>query len=247
MEKLERGKSMEERYRYRYETHCHNSWCSACGVSTPQEIAAAYHACGFAGIIITDHFLRGNTAVDRSLPWGEIAHEYYNAYLAAKDWAQGKDFDVLFGIEHAYGDGKEVLTYGIGLDFLLDNPDIHLLPLSEYAALVHGAGGFLSMAHPFRDRGYINMAVGPQPAYLDALEVYNYHNRPEENEKALALARETGLLQTAGGDVHEQYSSGIGQAGVAFAQRVRTGEELVEALRSGDYRLVVAGETVPNR
>lgn len=237
----------ENLYKYRYETHCHNSWCSACAVSTPQEIAEAYYACGFAGLVMTDHFLRGNTAVDRSLPWEEQMREYYNAYLAAKDWARGKDFDVLFGIEHAYGDGKEVLTYGIELDFLLAHPDIHWLPLGEYAALVHGAGGFLSMAHPFRDRGYINMAVGPQPEYLDAVEVYNYHNQPEENEKALAYARDTGLAQTAGGDVHERYSSGIGQAGVAFRQRVRTGEELVAALAGGDYRLVVAGELVEAR
>ncbi len=222
---------------YLYETHCHTSWCSACAVSTTQELAQAYFQQGYAGIVITDHFLLGNSAVERSLPWEEKVREYHNAYLAAKDWAAGKEFDVLFGLEHHYGNGKEVLTYGIDLDFLLAHPDIHLLPLSKYSALVHQAGGFLSMAHPFRDRGYINMAVGPQPEYLDALEVFNFFNQPEENEKALALTKEVGLPGTSGGDVHEKDSPGIGQAGVAFRHRIRTGPELVEALRSRDFIL----------
>ncbi len=237
----------ESAYPYRYETHCHTCWCSGCGISTPQEMARAYFEQGYAGIIVTDHFLLGNSCVDRSLPWREKMACYYNAYLAAKDWAEGKDFDVLFGIEHCYGNGKEVLTYGIDLDFLNAHEDIHLLPLSQYAALVHQAGGFLSMAHPFRDRSYINMAVGPQPEYLDALEVYNYHNRPVENQQAAVLARETGLPGTSGGDVHEDYSPAIGQAGVAFKRRVRTGTELVAELRRQDYGILVDGQLQPCR
>ena len=222
---------------YLYETHCHTAWCSACALSSPQDLAQAYYRQGYAGIIITDHFLLGNSAVDRSLPWDQKVQAYYNAYLAARDWASGKDFDVLFGLEHNYGNGKEVLTYGIDLDFLLAHPDIHLLPLSVYADLVHQAGGYLSMAHPFRDRNYINMAVGPQPEYLDAVEVFNFFNKPEENERALAYAQETGLPGTSGGDVHSFDSPGLGQAGVAFRRRVRTGGELVEALRSKDFLL----------
>lgn len=225
----------ESIYKYLYETHCHTSWCSACGVSTPQEMAQAYYSHGYAGMIITDHFLLGNSAVDKNLPWREKMQAYHDAYLAAKNWAIDKDFDVLFGIEHHYGNGKEVLTYGVGLDFLAATPDIHLLPLSQYAALVHEAGGFISMAHPFRDRGYINMEVGPQPEYLDGVEVYNFHNYPQENQKAWDLAREHGLPGTSGGDVHICTDAGIGSAGVAFRRRVHTSEELVAELRGGDY------------
>ena len=145
---------------------------------------------------------------------------YYSVYLAAREWAQGKDFDVLFGIEHNYGHGKEVLTYGIDLDFLLSNPDIHLLPLSEYSRLVHQWGGFISMAHPFRDRDYIDMDVGPEPEYLDAL---------------------TG---TSGGDVHIYTDGGIKNAGIALPRRARTGKELADILRSRDYRIVYNGELI---
>lgn len=235
----------ESIYKFRYETHCHTSWCSGCGYSTPQEMAEAYHTAGYAGMVVTDHFLLGNSAVPRSLPWEEKMNRYYGAYLAAKEWAQGKDFDVLFGIEHCYGNGKEVLTYGISLDFLLAHPNIHLLPLSEYSALVHEAGGFLSMAHPYRDRPYINMEVGPQPEYLDAVEAFNFYNHPEENQRAAELAREVGLPCTSGGDEHICTGEAIGGAGVAFRQRVHTGQELVAAFRSRDYGIYYNGVLRP--
>lgn len=54
---------------YLYETHCHSSDCSRCGRSTARELVRAYHAAGYAGMVLTDHFVTGNTAVDRSLPW----------------------------------------------------------------------------------------------------------------------------------------------------------------------------------
>lgn len=235
----------DQNYPYLYETHCHTCWCSGCGVSTPYEMASAYYEAGYAGMIFTDHFLLGNTAVPKDWSWDKKAGRYYEPYLAAREWAEGKDFDVLFGIEHNYGHGKEVLTYGIDLDFLLAHPDIHLLPLSEYAALVHEAGGFLSMAHPFRDRGYIDPDYPPEPQYLDALEVFNYHNYPDENRKAVDLARETGLPGTSGGDVHIHTDEGITRAGIAFPQRVRNNQELVAALKSRDYRIVYDEKLIP--
>lgn len=233
---------LKEKFPYRYETHCHTCWCSACAHDTPQSMARAYYEQGYAGMIITDHFLRGNSCVDRLLPWREQMERYWQAYEAAARWAQDKDFDVHFGIEHYYGDGKEVLTYGIGLEFLVAHPDIHLLPLSEYARLVHGAGGFLSMAHPYRNRPYINQKVKPQPEYLDAVEVYNFYNSPQENAQAQELARAQGLLATSGGDEHSRTGDAIGQAGIALKRRVKTSAQLVAELRGGDYGIYIDGE-----
>ncbi len=231
----------ESVYQYRYETHCHTSWCSGCGQDSPQDMAAAYYHMGYAGIVITDHFLRGNSCVDRNLPWADQMGRYFQACQAAAQWAKGKDFDVLFGIEHCYGNGKEVLTYGITLEFLVANPDIHLLPIHQYADLVHQAGGFLSLAHPYRQRSYITPGLPPQPQHMDALEVFNYYNYPEATQKAAARARETGLPGTSGGDEHSCKGEAIGKAGVAFRERARTGQELVQALRSRDYGIYVNG------
>ena len=102
---------------YLYETHCHGSQCSRCSLSTSRELVRAYHKAGYAGLVLTDHFIWGNTAVSRHLPWEERMRLYYAAYLDARDEAKDLDFDVIFGLEHAYGDGNEVLIYGIGLDF----------------------------------------------------------------------------------------------------------------------------------
>ena len=74
---------------------------------------------------------------------------------------QARDFVVLFGLEHHYGAGKEVLTYGIDLDFLLAHPDLHLLPLEEYRRVVNQAGGLVVMAHPYRHADYIDGTVRP--------------------------------------------------------------------------------------
>lgn len=235
----------ENIYCYRYETHCHTCWCSGCGRDAPQDMARAYYEKGYAGMVITDHFLLGNSCVDRSLPWEDQMKRYGEAVEAAAQWAEGRDFDVLFGIEHCYGNGKEVLTYGIDAEFLISHPNIHRLSLGEYAALVHEAGGFLSMAHPYRDRPYINMAVGPQPEYLDAAEVFNFYNHPEENALAVELVREHGLLATSGGDEHSCCGGSIGMAGVALKERARTGKAFVEQLRGGDYRVIQNGKLTP--
>ncbi len=231
-------------YDYRYEMHCHTDWCSACAHNSPEEMAEAYYQKGYAGMVITDHFLRGNSAVDRSLPWDEKMKCYYRAYEAARKWADGKGFHVLFGLEHAYGDGKEVLTYGIDLPFLLAHPDLHLYSLADYAKAVHEAGGFLSMAHPYRHASYINADVKPQPEYLDGAEIFNFYNTKEENEEAARLAEKHGLSPTSGGDEHIITGASIGMAGIALKAPVDAGKDLVRLLRSGDYRLVINGETV---
>ena len=71
-----------------YETHCHSSDCSHCACSTARELVRAYHAAGFAGMVLTDHFVTGNTAVDRSLPWDTKMRLYYQAYLEACEEAR---------------------------------------------------------------------------------------------------------------------------------------------------------------
>lgn len=236
--------NLYEAYPCRYETHCHDDWCSACATRSPMAMAEAYWKAGFTGMVFTNHFLRGNTAIDRSLPWEEKIMAYWNACQAARDWARGRDFHVLFGLEHAYGHGKEVLTYGIGLDFLLAHPDIDRLPLADYARLVHEAGGFLSQAHPYRQRDYIDPDYPLQPECLDSAEVYNHENTEEENARAAAFAREHGLRPTSGCDAHGTDPRYIGKAGVAFRRPIETEAAFAQALREGDYRLIVNGETV---
>ena len=69
----------------------------------------------------------------RSAPTG-------NAYLRVKpDWAKDKIPDDSVWPEHHYGSGKEVLTYGIDLDFLLAHPNIDVAPIKDSLVTPHEA------------------------------------------------------------------------------------------------------------
>lgn len=229
---------------YLYETHCHSSQCSRCARSSAQELVLAYHRAGYAGLVLTDHFIFGNTAVDPSLPWEKRMRSYYDAYLQAKQVGDQLDFDVIFGIEHAYGDGKEVLLYGIGLDFLLVNPDIPELSLDELVSRVHEASGIVIQAHPYRDRYYVNMAVEPRADIVDGLEIFNSGNQPGEDRKAWNLAQTGDYILTSGGDIHFAGDPRIGQAGLLLPHRVRDHREFTGALKRRNYGWRIGGQDV---
>ena len=228
---------------YKYDTHVHDVVCSLCGKSEPEDMVDAYAKAGFSGFCITNHFFLGNTAVDRTLPWDQFVTAYWEDYLRAKAHAEKHypDFTVLFGLEHHYAAGKEVLTYGIDLEFLLKHPNLHEYSIKDYCAAVHEAGGYISHAHPFRDRAYIDMSYELDPSNWDAVEVYNHYNHPEENELAEALAAEHGLQRTSGSDEHHAERGGVGMAGMAFPYPVRSEQEFVAALRRGDGRCILNG------
>ena len=227
---------------YRYETHMHSCEGSACGKSAAADMVRAYHAAGYAGAVLTDHFIFGNTAIPRDLPWEERMQRYYDIYLSAKPVADELDFDLFFGIEHNYGNFKEILIYGVGIDFWKTNSDVPQISVEELGARIHAAGGFISHAHPFRFKPYMTAFYEPTVSMCDALEVFNYSDPPEMNEKAVTLADQLGLIRTSGADAHWADYEGVGRAGLAFPHRLRTNEELVAALRSGEGRLIINGE-----
>lgn len=217
---------------YLYETHCHCSRCSRCAHSTPGELVGAYHAAGFTGLVLTDHFVLGNTAVDRDLPWEAQIRCYYDAYLEAKAAAEGLDFDVIFSIEHAC-EGSEFLCYGIGPDFLLENPDIPALPLSDFVRRVHQWGGLVIQAHPYR------WAPAGSPLrweLLDGIEVHNASNRPEANTAAQNAVR-PGAILTSGGDIHRADDPRIGSAGIWLPYRIHNERALAQALRQNQHKI----------
>lgn len=221
--------------KYRYETHCHSSRCSRCAHSTPAELVMAYHAIGFSGLVLTDHFVHGNNCVNSTLPWEDQMRCYYDAYLEAKEAAKDLDFDVLFGIEHAYGGGLEALCYGIDLAFLLNNPDLPRLDIREFGSRVHQYGGIVIHAHPYR-------WAGPELQLpldiLDGIEVYNAGNPQDKNLLAQQLADSTGLIQTSGSDLHSITEVKLGTAGIALPYRIHNENELVAALKRRDHSLI---------
>lgn len=226
---------------YRYETHCHANLCSKCANSTPAEMVRAYKNAGFAGLVLTDHFIHGYTSVDSGLPWAERMKRYRDAYLEAKAEGDKLDFDVIFGIEHAYGGGQEVLVYGIGVDFLLDHPEIETVSFEEFCALVHASSGILIQAHPYRYGGW---EVPVRLDLVDGIEVYNAGNESLKNRMALQRAGERPCILTAGADSHAAWEERVGTTGISLPYRVSDGQALAQALRRGEHKLVIRGQII---
>ena len=228
---------------YKYETHIHSIEGSACARSSARDMVQAYHQAGYTGFVLTNHFIRGNTSVPQNLDWKTRMQMYYDAYLEATDEGNKLDFDVLFGIEEWYEHGKEILIYGIDLDFLQSHPELEYASIDTYAKLVHEAGGLLVHAHPHRIRDYIKPDVQPRYDVCDGIEVYNAGDEMEINRIGMQDAIKLNMIMTSGGDIHKSWDERIGMAGMIFEKRIRSNKDFIEALKSRSGKLVIAGET----
>lgn len=227
---------------YKYEMHLHSNGTSACGCSDAAEYIEAAKKSGYAGMVFTNHFYRGNTAISRELPWQEFVACYRDEYLRVREIGEKEGIDVLFGIEEGFGGGKECLIYGLDAETIASEKSFSKLPIDELSQFVRENGGFIAQAHPFRQRGYIsNSLERPNVALFDAIEVYNRGNTLEDNITAEEFVREVGARAISGGDVHSV--GGFGRSGVAFEERVRTGKDLVRLLKSGRYKLIADAST----
>lgn len=223
------------RKRYKYETHMHTVEASGCASATGREMVRAHIDAGYAGMIVTDHFFNGNTAVPDDLPWDQRVDLFCSGYENAVEEARGTGFRVFFAWEYTYH-GTDFLTYGLGKDFLLAHPDMMSWGLKEYFNIVHDHGGFISHAHPFREASYID-TIRLFPEYVDAVEVINSsHGDPRFDKKALKFAKEHSLLQTAGSDTH--HIDTLNGAGMEFDFEIKSIEEFIEAIKAGEHTLV---------
>lgn len=234
---------LEVRIMYKYELHLHSSGCSKCAVSTAVQMVDAARKAGYSGVVFTNHFYYGNTCVDKSLPWKDFVDRYKNDYITAKGYAEQFDFDVLFGIEEWYEAGKEALIYGLEPEVLYDAPYMFEQDIHKISSFVRKNGGFIVAAHPFRNRPYIpEPDKVPDLTLFDALEVNNHFNNPEDNRKAALLALEHNMTGTSGGDIHN--ACDLGQSGLAFESRIKTGAELVKALKARKFKLIIENEII---
>jgi len=133
--------------KYLYETHMHTCQASACSDTPGRDYISRYMDLGYDGIIITDHFYRGNCGVDKSLPWPEFVSRFISGYLDAREEGEKRGFPVFFGWEENIA-GDEYLIYGPGPEFLYANKDMRYWTRREQYEAVHAAGGAVVQAHP---------------------------------------------------------------------------------------------------
>lgn len=212
---------------YKYDTHVHTAEASGCATASGAEQARRYKELGYDGIIITDHFFNGNSAIHNYYDWYDRVRQFCKGYENAKSEGDKIGLKVFFGIEYSYF-GTDLLTYGIDKDWLYQNDNIMDVSVYEYIKRVHDAGGIIVHAHPFREASYIN-EVKLMPKWVDGVEVYNAGNYDEKfNERAKWYAEQYNLPITAGTDNHHLTTDKI--SGICTEQPLESIEDYMDAV-----------------
>lgn len=223
-----------EKFTYLYETHLHTKEASACSQSTAEDLVHAYQAAGYTGIMVTDHFYRGNCAIDRSLAWEDWVEAYCKGYENAKAAGDNIGLQVFFGWEESY-QGTDFLVYGLDKEWLKKHPEIKDMTIEEQYEMVHKAGGMVIQAHPYREAAYIP-EIRLFPEFIDGVEVFNashYGRKPQEDGRsmydvqALSYAEKYNLPQTGGSDIH---STKLLYGGMMFPRRLTDVKDYMQAV-----------------
>lgn len=222
---------------YKFEIHLHTNNCSDCSVSSPEEMLLAAKEHGYSGIVITNHFFHGNTAIDRSLSWEDFVGAYKEDYLQAKAVGGKLGITVFFGLEEVYEPGKEMLIYGIEPEVFQKHPEFNTMSIKEKINFIHRNRGICVCAHPFRKRPYIpNPDREPDQKLFDGVEGFNLANPPEENEKAMVYAINHNKIILSGSDTHN--AQNFGNAGIAFEKPIKNYSDFIKRIKKGKFRLI---------
>ena len=231
---------------YLYETHLHTAQSSKCGKIDAAEMIRLYKTAGYTGVVITDHFYGGNTAIDRKLPWDQWVEAFCAGYEKAKEEGDRIGLQVFFGWEAGFH-GTEFLIFGLDKRWLLDHPQIKDCTIREQYEMVHEDGGYVIHAHPYRIRDY-HLDIHLYPDCIDAVEVYNATHstiiRPSNaedlraNRLAEIYAKEYDLPMTAGSD---QHGSAMIGGGMLFDRKMEDIHDLISAIQNREAVALLDG------
>lgn len=171
------------------------------------------------GLVLTEH-----RQFDRESNYHQLEDEFSIRILKGSE------------IETDYG---HMLVYGVNADILdrFDFADVHL-DAQEVVIEVERLGGIAVPCHPGRPTiGLCEHYVTKPPLEgVHAIELLNGGSRRGENERVEALVKQFGYGAVGGSDSH--LVSSIGICATEFPRDVADEEDLVRALREGNYRPV---------
>lgn len=219
------------------ETHMHTKEASACATLDAASQVRQYKAAGYDGIIVTDHFVNGNSRVDRSLAWEEQMREQFKGYRKACEEGERLGLKVFCGSEYAYY-GTEFIVIGLGEDWFCRHHEVMEMEPTEFLTYFREAGAAIIQAHPFRKASYIK-EIRLYPELVDAVEVYNHSNWTEWNRKAREFAERTGRPFSSGSDCHHRATYG---GGIILEKAPEDEADLISIIRGGSGWKIVEGE-----
>lgn len=227
---------------YLYETHLHTSQSSSCGVSRGRDYIQKYLDLGYSGIIVTDHFFRGNCAVNRANTWEKWVQKFCHGYEDAWEEGERRGLDVFFGWEETF-EGDDYLIYGLDKEWLLKHPEVRRWTRREQFTEVRKYGGCVVQAHPFRQCAFIKRII--LPGCVDAVEAGNAGNERSSDFLAWTYARSLKLPVTAGSDIHCVNDLHAETAyGVSMKTMMNSIYDYVNAIRSNS---ITGLKTAPGR
>ena len=186
---------------YKYETHLHTSPVSKCAKSTVKEMLLFYKKLGYDGVFVTNHFIDGNCACDRSASYEDQIKFYFSDYEAAKALENEVGIKVFAGVELS-NRGTDFLVYGLDKEWFLAHPEIMGMKKSEELTLMAQCGAFIVQAHPYREAAYIDH-IRLFPRHVHGVEIYNASMNEATNGMARIYAEQYGLIKFAGSDNHK--------------------------------------------
>lgn len=222
---------------YRYDLHCHTKEVSPCGNVSAAELVAAYKKAGYSGIVATDHVYESCMKKRRLFqPKKDFTDFFLEGYHALKS-AAGSDFTVLLGMEIRFTENhNDYLVFGLTEEFLRSNGGLELckLGIKKFSAFSHEAGLLVVQAHPFR-KGLVRA----DPSLIDGAEVNNGNKRHNSHDdEAFQWAKENHLIMTSGSDYHEYED--LARGGIETEIKITTSRELIDVLKSGNYKIIKA-------
>ncbi len=220
--------------RFVIETHAHTAEVSPCGWLTPKALVTGYLEAGYSGLAVTDHLTATLPILDGTETWCDRVHRFFSGYRETSRAAAGTGLAVYPGFELTFTEfpGNDFLVYGIDETTLLEIPDPYHLAPETFKGLANRHGGVVFQAHPFRNGGPLGTNL------VDGIEVCNCNPRHDsENHRALAFAREHGLLSIGGSDAHREED--IARGGISLPELPRSGTELARWLRESPDEIEV--------
>ena len=184
---------------YRYEMHLHTSPVSKCAKATVSETLEFYSAQGYDGVFITNHFINPkNDAQGRT--YEELIEFFFSDYEEALSLSTEMGIKVFSGAEISFA-GNHFLVYGLDKEWYLAHPDIFEMSFSDMLRFMRTEGAFVTHAHPFDERGFIDH-IKLLPRCIDDVEIINGHKTDFQNSMANIYADAYELIKMAGSDNH---------------------------------------------
>ena len=185
---------------FKYETHLHTLPVSKCARVNVKDNLEFYKSLGYDGVFITNHFIDGNGAINKDMPYEWQIETFFSDYDDGVALGREIGIRVFCGAEMSYK-GTDFLVYGLGFDWYVKHPEIVDMKKSQLLPFLMENGALVIQAHPYREAKYIDH-IRLFPRCVHGVEIDNACRSEFENEMARHYADAYGLLHFAGSDNH---------------------------------------------